>query len=119
MLMANRQTAELTEPCVGAFDDPAAFVSPQLAPILIAPVLVVAPVGHDQLDAPLLQPLVQHRQRGVAFTPTPATWCWTSSPAVEPQARLRPGMAAFCMVDESPEAIAVMEKRLHLKAERL
>ena len=26
---------------------------------------------------------------------------------------------AFCMVDQSPEAIAVMEKRLHLKAERL
>jgi site-specific DNA-methyltransferase (adenine-specific) len=26
---------------------------------------------------------------------------------------------AFCMVDQNPEAIAVMEKRLHMKAERL
>jgi len=26
---------------------------------------------------------------------------------------------AFCMVDDNPEAIAVMEKRLHLKAERI
>ena len=59
MLMANQQSAELTEPRVGAFDDPAAFVSSQLAPIFIAPVLVVAPVGHDQLDAPLLQPFAQ------------------------------------------------------------
>jgi hypothetical protein len=44
MLMANQQPAELTEPGVGAFDDPAAFVSPQLAAIFIAPVLVVASV---------------------------------------------------------------------------
>ena len=45
MFMANQKSAELTKPGVGAFDDPAAFVSPQLAPIFIASVLVVAPEG--------------------------------------------------------------------------
>jgi site-specific DNA-methyltransferase (adenine-specific) len=34
------------------------------------------------------------------------------------EAALRNGRA-FCMVDQSTEAIAVMEKRLKLKAERL
>ena len=59
MFMANQKSAELTKPGVGAFDDPAAFVSPQLAPIFIASVLVVAPVGHDQIDTPFLQPFAQ------------------------------------------------------------
>ena len=59
MLMANQQPTELTEPSVGAFDDPAAFVAAQLAPIFIASVLVVAAVRNDQLDAPLLQPFAQ------------------------------------------------------------
>ena len=59
MLMTNQQAAELTEPGVGPRDDPAAFVSPEFAPIFIASLLVVAPVGHDQLDAPLPQPFAQ------------------------------------------------------------
>ena len=42
MLMTDQQPAELTEPGIGAFDDPAAFVSPQFAAIFVAPVLVVA-----------------------------------------------------------------------------
>ncbi len=37
MLMSNQQSAELTEPCVGSFDDPAALISPQFAPIFVAP----------------------------------------------------------------------------------
>jgi len=57
--MADQQAAELTEPCVGAFDDPAAFVAPEFAAILVAPLLVVAAIGHDQLDAPLLHPFAQ------------------------------------------------------------
>jgi len=57
--MADQQAAELTEPCVGAFDDPAAFVAPEFAVILVAPLLVVAAIGHDQLDAPPLQPFAQ------------------------------------------------------------
>ncbi len=57
--MANQKSAELPKPGVGAFDDPAAFVSSQLAAIFIAPMLVVATVGHDQIDTPFLQPLAQ------------------------------------------------------------
>ena len=57
--MANQKSAELTEPGVGAFDDPAAFVSSQLAAIFIAPVLVVAPVRHNQIDTTLLQSFAQ------------------------------------------------------------
>ena len=59
MLMANQQSAELTKPCVRSLYDPTAFVSPQFASIFVAPCFVVLPVGHDQIDAPLLQPLAQ------------------------------------------------------------
>jgi len=59
MLMMHKQSAELTEPGVGAFDDPAALVSSQLAAIFILPQLVVVSVGHDQLDATLGEPLAQ------------------------------------------------------------
>jgi len=57
--MADQQPAELTEPRVGSLDDPAAFVTAQLASVLVAPVPAVLAVGHDQLDAPLLQPFAQ------------------------------------------------------------
>ncbi len=59
MLMTNQQTAELTKPCVGSLDNPAADVTPQLAPIFVAPFLVVLPVGRDQFDASLVQSLAQ------------------------------------------------------------
>jgi hypothetical protein len=59
MLMTNQQAAELTEPCVGSFHDPAAKITPQFAPIFIAPQLAVLPVGHNQFNAALLQALPQ------------------------------------------------------------
>ena len=59
MFMANQQPAELTEPRVGAFDDPAAFVSSQLASVLVAPELAVLAIRNDEVDAPLLQPFAQ------------------------------------------------------------
>ncbi len=59
MLMANQQSAELTEPCVGSLHDPAAKIPPQFASIFVAPQLVVLPVGRNQFDATLLQTLTQ------------------------------------------------------------
>src|ERR1035437_3930119 len=55
MLMTHQQAAELTEPGVGSFHDPAALVAPQFAFIFIAPLLVVGPVRRNQFDASLLQ----------------------------------------------------------------
>ena len=49
--MANEESAELTEPGVGVFDDPAAFVAPEFPAVLIAPELAVLAVGDDQFDA--------------------------------------------------------------------
>ncbi len=57
--MTNEQAAELTEPSVGAFDDPTPLVAAQLATIFIAPVPAVLSGGDDQFDAALLQPLAQ------------------------------------------------------------
>jgi hypothetical protein len=57
--MAHQQSAELTEPGVGAFDDPAALVSSELTSILVLPQLVVGPIGHDQLDTSLAKPFTQ------------------------------------------------------------
>ena len=59
MLMTNQQPAELTEPSVGSLHDPATLIAPQFASIFITPFLVVAPVGHNQLNAALLEPLPQ------------------------------------------------------------
>jgi len=55
MLMEDQHAAELSEPCVGAFDDPAAFVAAQLASVLIAPVSAVFAIRNDVVDAPLFQ----------------------------------------------------------------
>ena len=57
--MTNQQSAKLTQPRVGSFHDPAPFVAPQFAPILVPSLLIVVAVGHDQIDPPLLQPLSQ------------------------------------------------------------
>ena len=59
MLMTNQQTAELAQPGVGSFHDPAALITPQFAPILVAPLLIVLPVRRNQFNASLLQPLTQ------------------------------------------------------------
>ena len=57
--MTNQQSAELSKPCIGSLDDPTALVVAQFSAILVSPLLVVLPVGHYQLDAPLLEPLAQ------------------------------------------------------------
>ena len=57
--MADEQSPELPEPCVGSFDDPASFVASELAPVFVAPVFAVFSVGHDEVDAALLQPFSQ------------------------------------------------------------
>src|ERR1039457_7597954 len=57
--MANQQPAKQTKPGIGSLHDPAAPVSPQLAPIFVTPVLVVLPVRSNQFDASLLQSLPQ------------------------------------------------------------
>src|SRR3974390_2153608 len=59
VLMANQQSAELTEPCIGSLDNPATFIASEFAPIFITPRLVVLPVRRDQLDSALLQSLAQ------------------------------------------------------------
>ena len=57
--MTDEQSAELSEPCVGSFDDPSALVTPQLPTVLIPFHLVVLAVGRDQLDATSLPSLAQ------------------------------------------------------------
>lgn len=41
MLKAYKQSAELTEPGVGALHDPTAFIAPHFASVVIAPPLIV------------------------------------------------------------------------------
>lgn len=57
--MANQESSELTEPCVGSFYDPASFVAAQFAAILILAQLIVLAVGHDQFDAAFGESLAQ------------------------------------------------------------
>jgi len=57
--MANQQSAKLAEPSVGSLHNPTTLVTPQLPSILIAPTLVVLPVGHNQVDAALTAALAQ------------------------------------------------------------
>ena len=59
MLMTNEKAAELTQPGIGSFHDPAPFVAPHLAPVIVALPFVVFPVGRDQLDGSFPQPLPQ------------------------------------------------------------
>ena len=59
MLMTNQQSAELAKPCMGALHDPAANITPQFASILVAPLLIVLPVGRNEFDAAFLESLPQ------------------------------------------------------------
>jgi hypothetical protein len=52
--MTDQQSAELSQPGIGALDDPTALVTAQLPAILVPPFLVVLPVRRDQFDAALL-----------------------------------------------------------------
>jgi hypothetical protein len=57
--MANEESAELTEPGVGAFDDPSALVSAELPAVFEAPEFAVLAVRNDEVDASLGQPFSQ------------------------------------------------------------
>jgi hypothetical protein len=57
--MANEESAELTKPGVGSFDDPASFVTPELSAVLVPAVFTVLAVRNDKVDAAFLQPLAQ------------------------------------------------------------
>lgn len=57
--MAHEESAELTEPCVSAFDDPASFVTSELPAVLVAPEFAVLAVRHDEVDASLGEPFAQ------------------------------------------------------------
>ena len=49
--MADQQSSELSQPCIGSFDDPTALVAAQFPAIFVSSLLVVLPVGCNQLDA--------------------------------------------------------------------
>jgi hypothetical protein len=57
--MAHEESSELTEPCVGTFDDPSAFIASELPAVLVTPVLTVLAVRNDEVDAALLESLAQ------------------------------------------------------------
>ena len=59
MFMTNQQSAELSEPGVGALHNPAAEISSQFPPIFVAPLPVVLPIRHNQVDAAFVQPPTQ------------------------------------------------------------
>jgi hypothetical protein len=57
--MAHQQSAELTEPCVGALDDPAPLITPELATVFVTSEFAVLAVWDDEIDAALLEPLAE------------------------------------------------------------
>jgi len=57
--MSDQLASKLPQPCVGSLDDPAAFVPPQFASVLVAPQFVVLPVRHNQFNAALLEPFTK------------------------------------------------------------
>ena len=59
MLMTDQQSSELTEPRIGSLHNPAAFITPQFAPIFVAPSLIVLAVGRNQFNPSLLQSLAE------------------------------------------------------------
>src|SRR5258707_8573279 len=58
-VVAHHQAAEVSEPGVGAFDDPATSVPPQRSAILRRRFLAVAAMRRDQFDSAPCQPLAQ------------------------------------------------------------
>jgi hypothetical protein len=57
--MAHEESAELAEPGVGSFDDPAAFVASELSAVFVAPVFAVLAIRDDEVDTALCEPLAQ------------------------------------------------------------
>jgi len=57
--MTHQESAELAEPGVGSFDDPAAFVASELSAVFVAPVPTVLAIRHDEVDTALCEPFAQ------------------------------------------------------------
>ena len=57
--MSHEESAELSEPCVGTFDDPAALVASELSAVLVASVPAIFAIRNDEVDASLCQPFAQ------------------------------------------------------------
>ena len=57
--MANEKSTELTEPCVGSFDDPSPLIAPEFASILVPPEFAVLAIRNDEFDTSFLEPLAQ------------------------------------------------------------
>ena len=58
-VVSNDQMPEVSQPCIGSFDLPAFAIASEWASILSWLTHSVCLVGHDQLDAPLLQASAQ------------------------------------------------------------
>ena len=82
-VVAHHQAAEVSEPGIGAFDDPATSVPPQRSTILCRRFLAAGAMRRDQFDSALCQPLAQriavvgfvgdHAQRFLPRTPCTMT----------------------------------------------
>lgn len=57
--MAHNEYAELPEPGVGSYDDPASLIAFELASDFAAPVFAVLAIRHNQVNAALLQSFSQ------------------------------------------------------------
>src|SRR5258708_338937 len=62
MLMTHQESAELAEPGVGSFDDPAAFVPSELSAVFVAPVPTVLAIRHDEVDTAFCEPFEPNSQ---------------------------------------------------------
>jgi site-specific DNA-methyltransferase (adenine-specific) len=80
---------------------------------------IVSPTGKEKTGYATQKPLgILERIVRVHSNPGDLVLDFFAGSGTTGEAAARNGRA-FCMVDQNPEAIAVMEKRLHLKAERL
>src|ERR1035441_930856 len=59
MFMADQQSSELSQPCIRSFDNITALVAAQFPAIFVSSLLVVLPVGFNQLDALTFPSLLQ------------------------------------------------------------
>ncbi len=80
---------------------------------------IVSPTGKEKTGYATQKPLgIMERIVRVHSNPGDLVLDFFAGSGTTGEAAVRHGRA-FCLVDQNPEAIAVMEKRLHLKAERL
>jgi hypothetical protein len=57
--MTHEESAELAEPGVGSFDDPAALVASEFPAVFVLSLLAVFAIRNDEVDASFLQPFSQ------------------------------------------------------------